>query len=252
MIPKHQHEKPLCKPLDSCAEGQLAEDIHSEFQQIQINQHPLYGNQLILNGDLQISESDMAYNTAMVAPLQSARQLQQVAILGGGDGGVLQEVLSHCQSRSEFNKAILVEIDIAVIRLSREYLHSLHQNAFDDPKSEVIIGDALGFIENTHNLDGVIYDLTMDPIRDDISHQEYIAHIMATIAKSLNPGGIVSMQCCGQCAKTEQEEKQRQWLLQQIHQQAEKHFIGVIEQQVYVPSFHEKWTFLAAVKPDRR
>lgn len=48
----------------------------------------------------------------------------------------------------------------------------------------------------------------------------------------------------------EEDEKQRLWLLDQIHRNAEANFIGVIEQQVYVASFHEQWTFLAAMKPE--
>ena len=58
------------------------------------------------------------------------------------------------------------------------------------------------------------------------------------------------MQCCGQVALNEEDEKQRLWLLDQIHRNAEANFIGVIEQQVYVASFHEQWTFLAAMKPE--
>lgn len=250
MIPKSKAEKPLGKPLDSFTEGEIIVDTASEFQRIQINQHPVYGNQLIIDGDLQISTSDNAYNTAMVAPLLSAERLENIAILGGGDGGVLQEALSQLKPRDEFNSATLVEIDCEVIRLCKEHMSGFNQDAFDDPQSEVIVGDALNYIENTRGLDAVIYDLTMDPIRDDMTHEAYITHIMHIIRKSLRPGGIFSMQCCGQVALNEEDERQRQWLLDQIHRNAEHHFIGVIEQQVYVPSFHEQWTFLAAVKPE--
>lgn len=250
MIPKSKADKPLGKPLDSFTEGNIVVDRQSEFQHIQINNHPVYGHQLIIDGDLQISESDNAYNTAMVAPLISAERIENIAILGGGDGGVLQEALTQLKPREEFNSATLVEIDSDVIRICKQYMGAFNQHAFDDPHSEVIVGDALNYIENTRGLDAVIYDLTMDPIRDDMSHEDYITHIMHIIRKSLRPGGVFSMQCCGQVAQNEAEEKQRLWLLDQIHRNAADHFIGIIEQQVYVPSFHEQWTFLAAVKPE--
>ena len=250
MIPKSKAEKPLGKALDSFTEGTIIVDNQSEFQRIQINQHPVYGNQLIIDGDLQISESDNAYNTAMVAPLLSSEHIENIAILGGGDGGVLQEALTQLKPREEFQQATLVEIDSEVIRLCKQHMPEFNQNAYDDPQSEVIVGDALNYIENTRRLDAVIYDLTMDPIRDDMTHEQYITHIMHIIRKSLRPGGIFSMQCCGQVALNEENEQQRQWLMDQIHRNAEDHFIGIIEQQVYVPSFHEQWTFLAAVKPE--
>ena len=249
MISGNNAEKPLGKPLHSFTEGEIIVDTRSDFQRIQINRHPVYGHQLIIDGDLQISESDVAYNTAMVAPLLSADRVEQVAILGGGDGGVLHEALATLKTREEFRQATLVDVDSEVIRLCKTYLQKLNQGAFEDPCSEVIVGDAFRYIENTRGLDAIIYDLTMDPVRDDLSHEAYITHIMSIVRKSLRPGGIFSMQCCGQVTLDEQDEKQRLWLLDQIRNNARELFTGVIEQQVYVPSFHEQWIFLAAVKP---
>lgn len=243
-------EQPLCKPLESFHDGQIIVETQSEFQNIKIVEHPNYGHQLVLDNDLQISESDGAYNTAMVAPLLSCEHIEKVAILGGGDGGVLKETLNSLKTRSEFQKATLVDIDCEVIRLCKEYLPVLNEGAFDDPQSEIIIGDALGYIENTRGLDAVIYDLTMDPVREHFSREKYIHYILKTIRKSLRPGGVISMQCCGQYAESEAAEQQRQWLLKEIHKAAQENFVGIVEQQVYVPSFHETWTFLGAVKPE--
>ena len=250
MADNHNEDLPLCKPLISYHDGELITEIQSEFQNIQIIKHPLYGHQLVIDDDLQISESDDAYNQAMVAPLLSKEHIEEIAILGGGDGGVLKEALGSLRERPEFNKATQIEIDHQVIRLCRQYLAAFNQNAYEDPLAEVIIGDALGYIENTRRLDGVIYDLTMDPIREGYEHAEFIHFILKTIRKSLKPGGILSMQCCGQYSESESEEQNRLWLLEQIHKSANELYVGVIEQHVYVPSFHEMWTFLAAVKPE--
>ena len=250
MTDNNNADLPLCKPLTSYHDGELITEVQSEFQKIEILKHPLYGHQLVIDGDLQISESDEAYNQAMVAPLLSKDHIEEIAILGGGDGGVLKEALTGLRDRPEFRKATQIEIDHQVIRLCKQYLSAFNHNAFEDPQAEVIIGDALGFIDNTRRLDGVIYDLTMDPIREGYDHAEYIQFILKTIRKSLKPGGIISMQCCGQCSESKAQEQRRQWLLEQIHRCANELFVGVIEQHVYVPSFHEMWTFLAAVKPE--
>lgn len=241
---------PLCKPLESIIEAELVAERHSAFQRVQIFHHPNYGHQLVIDGDLQISESDTAYNTAMVAPLLTLSQCRDIAILGGGDGGVLQEALnSLAPPQGELQKATMIEIDPTVIDLCRRYMPSLNSDCFTHPCAEVQVGDAFAFIEQARNLDGVIYDLTMDPVREDQQRGDFIEEILGNIAQGLRPGGIVSMQCCGQYEEDPDKEQDRQTLLEQIRFVTDRHFQGVIEQQVYIPSFHEMWTFIAAVKP---
>lgn len=241
---------PLCKPLESIVEAELVAEQHSAFQQVQIFHHPNYGHQLVIDGDLQISESDTAYNTAMVAPLLTLDQCRNIAILGGGDGGVLQETLnSLAPPQGQLQKATMIEIDHTVTDLCQLYMPSLCGNCFTHDCADVQVGDAFAFIEQARDLDGVIYDLTMDPVRDDQQRDEFIEEILGNIARSLRPGGIVSMQCCGQYEEDPDKEQDRLTLLEQIRDVTDHHFQGVIEQQVYIPSFHEMWTFIAAVKP---
>lgn len=59
------------------------EHLQSRHQLIEIARHPLYGNQLYLDGDLQISESDQIYGTTMASPIS--------AILLSIGGGVFVE-----------------------------------------------------------------------------------------------------------------------------------------------------------------
>lgn len=219
------------------------ERIQSAYQDIAILRHPVYGNQLHIDGDLQISASDHAYNTAMTAPLIAARDCRRVAILGGGDGGVLNELLRAAAATGlAFERVTLIDIDPAVVRLARRYLGGISGDAFDHPRAEILSGDAFAYIRDARALDAVVYDLTMDPVREDQSRDAFIAEIVGQMATALRPGGVLSMQAGG----IHDGE-----LIGKIHRAVERSFSDVLEQKVLVPSFGELWTFIAARKPLR-
>lgn len=242
------HEAPIKDPV--LEDALLVEAVQSPYQLVEIAEHPVYGRQLVLDGDLQISESDAAYNVAMVAPLLRLDSVERVVILGGGDGGVLRELLhSFDQAGRPVQQATLVDIDQAVIDLSREHLPRLCGDAFEHPRAEVLVGDAFEYIADQRDLDAVIYDLTMDPVREEQPRPEFIAEILDKVEDSLRPGGVFSMQCCGVGLNNEADRADRQALLGEIRAAVDARFRGRIEQDVLVPSYEDLWTFLCAVKP---
>lgn len=225
-------------------------DEHSRFQHIRITRHPQYGGQLYLDGDLQVSESDSAYGVAMTSPLLQLRRLERVAILGGGDGGVLCELLRTLEPLGPMPAEIsMIEIDARVMELSREHLPGTCGDAFDSRHAKVVVGDAFGWIERARDLDAVVYDLTMDPVREGQGRAEFIERIIANIARALRPGGMLSMQCCGHGLHDAGDRATRRELLPQIRAAVDAHFEGRCEQDVLVPSYRDLWTFLGARKP---
>jgi spermidine synthase len=85
---------------------------------------------------------------------------ENVLIIGGGDGGILREVVRH----KNVKKVVMVEIDRAVVDLSKQYLPTLSNGAFDDPRLELVIADGAEFVKNTkERFDVIICDST-DPI----------------------------------------------------------------------------------------
>lgn len=71
---------------------------------------------------------------------------KKVLVIGGGDGGVLREVVKHdC-----VEEATLCDIDEAVIRLSKQYLPTMAVG-FQHPKVKVHIGDGFKFLEDYKN-----------------------------------------------------------------------------------------------------
>lgn len=223
--------------------------VNSPFQTIEIQHHANFGHQLVIDGDLQISESDRSYNVAMVSPLIMLGKFGQVAILGGGDGGVLHELLEINERQNRgLEHVVMIDIDEEVMRLSRMYLPDLCGNAFNHKKAEILVGDALKYIDTCGRLDAVIYDLTIDPVRDGQTRSEFLNDLMQKVARSLRSGGMLSMQCCGTRAFDEETGIAREDIMCDIETALKDKFHELVEQRVFIPSFREAWTFLAARK----
>lgn len=222
-------------------------DERTRFQHIRVTRHPLYGGQLYLDGDLQISESDAAYGAAMVSPLAGLRGQAHIAILGGGDGGVLSSLLQtfHALGRTP-PQVTMVDIDARVLEVARHHLPAICGDAFDHPRAHIRIDDALAWIGQARGLDAVIYDLTLQPVRQEQSRGRFIADIVAMIARALRPDGVLSMQCCGHGRADPADLADRREVLPLIRDAVDRHFTGRCEQDVLVPSYGDLWTFLSA------
>ncbi len=236
--------------IDEDPAKKVLESVKSQFQRIEIAQHPVYGDQLWIDGDLQISVSDHAYNVAMISPLLSHGNLEYVCILGGGDGGVLYELLLSAERNGlPLKKATLVDIDGQVVDLSKKYLSDFCGNAFEHHNTEIIIGDAFAYLHRANRLDAIIYDLTMDPIREESDRRKYIGDVIKAISDSLNAGGMLSMQVCGEKEHDPMLSMPRTEYIEILTAEVMKHFAGYVLQNVFIPSFEEAWTFLTAQKP---
>lgn len=96
----------------------------------------------------------------MVHPaLCSHPRPETVLVIGGGDGGIIREVLKYsCVKNVE-----LVELDDKVIEFSKKHLAKVHCGAFDDPRLRISIEDGRRYVENhCRAFDVVIMDMT-DP-----------------------------------------------------------------------------------------
>jgi hypothetical protein len=94
---------------------------------------------------------DAAYHEALVHPvMMSHRHPKRVAIVGGGEGATLREVLKHATVET----VVMVEIDEEMVKLSRQYLPEWSdcsklagspKSCFEHPKAEVYYMDAIGW-----------------------------------------------------------------------------------------------------------
>ena len=137
--------------------------VQSDFQDIVIFESFSHGRVMVLDGVIQITEADEFVYQEMLAhvPLLAHGAASDVLIIGAGDGGVLRRVLQHKTVR----RAVMVEIDGEVIRLSKRFLPDIAGDAWDDPRAEVIVGDGIDYVKRAPDasFDAIIVDST-DPI----------------------------------------------------------------------------------------
>jgi spermidine synthase len=82
---------------------------------------------------------------------------KKALVLGGGDGGAARQLLKHAC----IERIVVAELDDEVVGMARRYLDDVHQGALDDPRVEVVIGDAAQFVASTvEHFDLVVFDLT--------------------------------------------------------------------------------------------
>jgi len=161
----------------------------SSYQQIEVFDTYNFGKVLILDGIFQTSEMDEFIYHEMLAhlPLFYHDNPKKILIIGGGDGGILEEVLKH-----PVEKVCMVEIDEKVIDISKKFLPSISKNAFNNKKAAIIIGDGKEYIKNTNDFfDVIILDLSdpCGPAEDLISLDFY-----KDVKKVLNNEGIIAIQ----------------------------------------------------------
>lgn len=135
-------------------------DHHSAFQHVQVATSPQFGRMLVLDDAVQTTERDEhVYHEMLVhLPLLSHPAPRSVLIIGGGDGGTLEEVLKH-----PIESVTMVEIDREVVEVSRRYLPSIAGGAFDDPRARLHIADGVAVVrDTTDRFDAILVDST-DP-----------------------------------------------------------------------------------------
>ena len=141
-------------------------DVDSEYQNIKIYKTREYGNVLVLDNDVNIADSDRIYTETITGSGREDFNGRTVLILGGGDGGVLREVLKHSPKF-----VTMVEIDEKVVEMCRKHLRGVCGEVLDSltgDNYEIRIGDCIpmirDYVEKGTLFDVIICDLTDIPI----------------------------------------------------------------------------------------
>jgi spermidine synthase len=162
----------------------------TEHQHLMIFHNATLGRVMVLDGVVQTTEKDEFVYHEMMAhvPLLAHGSAKQVLIIGGGDGGMLREVLKHAR----VEQVTMVEIDNAVIEMAREYLPNHSQGAFDDARASIVIADGMDFVRDTRQTFDVIISDSTDPIGP--GEILFTNDFYAQCKRILNPGGILVTQ----------------------------------------------------------
>ena len=129
------------------------------YQEIDIHDTYAFGKVLLLDGHVQLAELDEhCYHEALVHPtMLSMVAPKRALVVGGGDGGVLRELVKY----SSLESIEMVEIDQEVVESCKAHLPEVSAGAFDDPRVVLHIADAFGFMKNVENpYDLIVMDVT--------------------------------------------------------------------------------------------
>lgn len=132
----------------------------SKYQDVLVFKSTDYGNVLVLDGAIQDTERDEFAYQEMITHLamNSHPNPKKVLVVGGGDGGVLREILKH----PSVTEAHLCDIDDTVIKVSKKFLPNMSKS-YQDPKVHVHIGDGFEFLKKYQNTFDVIITDSSDP-----------------------------------------------------------------------------------------
>ena len=139
----------------------LAEEKTAEQHLVLIETED-YGTVLILDGAVQVCTADeFIYHEMMAHPaLLALEDPKRVLIIGGGDGGLAEEVLKH----PSIDRLTQVEIDASVVDFARTHFADLNKGCFDDPRMDVVIADGAAFMAKGDDVFDAIFIDSTDPI----------------------------------------------------------------------------------------
>ncbi|HUN28199.1 MAG TPA: fused MFS/spermidine synthase [Alphaproteobacteria bacterium] len=208
----------------------------SDFQQVAVISTPVFGKMLILDGDTQSSQGDeKIYHETLVHPaLAGAADRSEVLILGGGEGATLREVLRH----PGVKRCTMVDIDGLVVDLSKKYLPEWAAGAFDEPRANVVIGDALAYMREHDERYGVIVSDLTEPLEDSPSNFLFNEEVFRLIKSRLTDGGIYVLQASTAAFHNYS-------LHCKMARTLRRHYRHVTSFFTYVPAFDTDWAFLA-------
>ena len=172
------------------AVDRVLHEVKTPHQHLVIFTNATWGTVLMLDGVCQLTTADEFVYHEMMAhvPLLALERPRRVLVVGGGDGGVLREVLKH----PTVEKATLCEIDRTVIDLSLKHYPEIADGCFDDKRADAVIADGRKYVAETREkFDAIIVD-SSEPIGPSA-----VLHTRAFFAdckRALKPGGILVTQ----------------------------------------------------------
>jgi len=213
--------------------------MQTPFQQMEIMETASYGKCLVLDGRIQSTVTDeFIYHETLVHPAMIWHRHPETAlVIGGGEGATLRELLRHRSIR----RAVMVDIDQAVVEACRQHLPEMHGNAFADVRAEVRYEDARAFLAGTsERFDVAIIDLT-EPLEAGPACLLFTREFYRIVADRLTEDGSLALQA-GMTKINELE------FYSALARTLADVFPVVAPYQAFVPCFGTPWGFILAAK----
>jgi spermidine synthase len=186
------HEESVMWPgqAQSLKVKEVLVDKQTDFQHLTVfrNDGP-WGKVMTLDGAIQLTEKDEFVYHEMMAhvPLSAHANPRHVLIIGGGDGGVMREVLKH----PSVERCDLVDIDGGVIECAKEHFPNVAVS-FADARANAIVGDGAAFVKDKTDAYDVIIVDSSDP--EGPASVLFGEEFYRNVHRALRPGGVVCSQ----------------------------------------------------------
>jgi len=163
---------------------------HTPHQHILLIENRTYGRVLLFDGVAQVAENDEFIYHEMLThvPILAHGAVRRVLVVGGGDGGAIEELFKH----PGVEHVDLVEIDEAVVEMSKAHFRAVCGEAFEDPRLRLTIGDGVEYIAGRADR----YDLILVDSKDPTGETNvlYSEPFYRNCRKCLSPGGVLVTQ----------------------------------------------------------
>ncbi len=208
----------------------------TDFQQLDMLDTEEWGNMLALDGMVMTTQKDEFVYHEMMAhvPLFTHPNPKHVLVVGGGDGGVIREVLKH----PEVEKATLVEIDGKVIEYSKKFLPRIAGD-LEDPRVEVKVDDGFMHIAQSEAAYDVIMVDSTEPVGPAVNL--FSKGFYAGISNALKEDGVFVAQTDNPWFKAD--------LIQQVYRDVKEIFPVTRLYTANIPTYPSGlWTFTIGSK----
>jgi len=208
----------------------------TDFQQLEMLETEEWGNMLVLDGMVMTTQKDEFVYHEMMAhvPLFTHSNPEHVLVVGGGDGGVIREVLKH----PEVKLATLVEIDGKVIEYSKKFLPEIAGD-LENARVEVKVDDGFMHIAQSEAAYDVIMVDSTEPVGPAVNL--FTKGFYAGISNALKENGILVAQTDNPWFKAD--------LIQQVYQDVKEIFPVTRLYTANIPTYPSGlWTFTMGSK----
>ena len=165
----------------------------SPYQLVEIYATKDFGNCLVLDGFINLAESDLSYTHNLMCHGKQDYKDKEVLILGGGDGALLHELLKESPKF-----VTMVDIDETVMTACKEHMRSVCGSVLDKYDGEnykIIADDAFKWLdkysEEKKQFDVIFGDLTDIPIHDGGSTWQFVRGVVRSSLLLLPVGELL-------------------------------------------------------------
>lgn len=217
----------------------IKETLHSEvteFQGMDVVDTFQYGKMLVLDGCVMTTDKDEFVYHEMLShvPMHTHPNPKKVLVIGGGDGGIIREIVKH----PSVEKAVLAEIDGRVIEISKQYFPHI-ASGLSDPRVDVQVADGIVHVQEHENEYDVILIDSTDPIGPAVGL--FAKEFYASVHRALKDDGIF-------VAQTESPFKDPE-LIRRVHEDVGSLFAQTHLYLAYIPTYPTgMWSFTMGSK----